>query len=89
MKRLASIRQMPCVVCAAPPPSDPAHVRMGLAGGMGLKGPDKWTVPLCRRCHERQHTQGEVSFWRDNIAVNKPLLVSILRGYAESLIWQE
>ena len=94
-KRLAFIRTLNCVICNAPPPSEAAHIRMGLAGGMGMKGPDKWTVPLCHRCHSKQHNEkikdgaGEVAFWRDEISVNKPLLVSILRGYAESLSTKE
>lgn len=83
-KRLAYVRTLPCVVCHAAPPSEAAHIRMGLGGGMAMKPPDKWTVPLCNRCHSKQH-EGEVAFWRDEISVNKPLLVSILRGYAESL----
>ena len=83
--RLAFIRSLHCCVCFAPPPNEAAHIRMGLGGGMGAKPNDCWTVPLCRRCHEKQHGAGEVAFWRDEISVNKPLLVSILRGYAESL----
>ena len=85
-KRLAFIRTLPCCVCHSPGPSEAAHLRMGLGGGMGMKPKDSWTVPLCHRCHSKQHNgAGEVAFWRDEISVNKPLLVSILRGYAESL----
>ena len=89
-KRLAMIRQMDCMVCCAPGPSEAAHIRMGLGGGIGLKPKDAWTVPLCRRCHEKQSTgAGEVAFWREEINGSKCLLVSILRGYAESLSTKE
>lgn len=85
-KRLAFIRTLPCVVCFAPPPSEAAHLRLGLAGGIGMKPRDLWTVPLCHQCHARSHRgAGEVAFWREEINNSKPLLVSILRGYAESL----
>jgi hypothetical protein len=30
---------------------------------MGRKPSDRYTVPLCRRCHDRQHQVGEVTFW--------------------------
>lgn len=32
---------------------------------MGVKPSDKWTVPLCRECHQVQHNRGEVDFWGD------------------------
>ena len=85
-KRLAFIRTLHCVVCYAPPPSEACHIRMGLGGGVALKPKDLWTLPMCHRCHANSHSgAGEVAFWRDEISVNKPLLVSLLRGYAEGL----
>lgn len=52
-----------------------AHVRIGTHTGMGQK-PDDWrVVPLCDGpranienhlgCHNRQHAQGEQTFWRN------------------------
>jgi phage gp46-like protein len=34
---------------------------------MGLKPGDNETVPLCRKCHNRQHMYGERSFWGDKL----------------------
>lgn len=48
-------RRSPCAACGSPPPSDPAHVRSRGAGG-----DDSQVIPLCRRCHIRQHARG----WR-------------------------
>lgn len=50
-------RESSCCACGAPPPSDPAHV---LSRGAGGKDGD--TVPLCRRCHDLQHSQGIKTF---------------------------
>lgn len=77
-KRLRYIRSLPCLICNRPPPSEAAHVRMGLAGGMGLKPPDMWTVPLCHDHHAEQHRIGEPPFWEDHI-------VTVVRKLAESL----
>ena len=45
-------------------PIEAAHVRMGLAGGMGMKPGDDRAVPLCAGHHRGQHTVGEAAFWR-------------------------
>jgi hypothetical protein len=62
---LAYIRQLPCTVCwtSTPELREPAHVRCGTDGGMGLKPSDRYTVPLCAKCHAKQHTVGELTFW--------------------------
>ncbi len=66
-KHLEFIRQLPCVVCGIRPiqcfASDPAHVRCGTDGGTSLKPSDRYTVPLCRGCHDTQHAHGELTFW--------------------------
>jgi hypothetical protein len=46
-------RTLPCCVCGAPKPSDPAHVRSRGAGGK-----DRDTVPMCRAHHQDQHDHG-------------------------------
>lgn len=56
-----------CVGCGGGP-CEPAHVRMSVAGvkqnAMSAKPDDKFCVPLCRACHDRQHTkEGEPTFW--------------------------
>lgn len=45
---LARIRQLPCLVCAAPPPNTVSHIKT-----RGSGGGDDWfnCVPKCWRCH--------------------------------------
>ena len=60
---LAFVRQLPCVACGKAAPSDAAHVRAGTDGGVGVKPSDRYAVPLCAACHEKQHRLGELTFW--------------------------
>lgn len=51
--RLAKIRQLPCVRCQHPAPSDACHSNFLEHGkGMGTKANDEYTIPMCRRCHQ-------------------------------------
>ena len=84
-KRLDAIRALSCVVCGTPPPSEAAHVRMGLAGGVSMKPGDDLTVALCRSCHRQQHHIGEREFWLFALTYYKSLLRDVLRAYARSL----
>ena len=85
---LAFLRRQPCVTCgwAGPPQSDPAHIRMAspergkLPTGMQVKPSDRFAVPLCRPCHERQHSGSEARFWS---ALNLDPFVIADRLYAE------
>ena len=43
-------RDAACIVCGAPPPSDPAHV---IPRSLGGKDHHNDVVPLCRRDHDR------------------------------------
>lgn len=50
-KRLASVRQLPCVRCGNPD-SQAAHSNSSKHGkGRGIKADDAYTVPLCHGCH--------------------------------------
>lgn len=67
---LAFVRRLPCACgCGASAPSDAAHVRMAAPDrgkpftGMQVKPSDRWTLPLARPCHERQHAGSEAAFW--------------------------
>lgn len=66
---LAFIRRLPCACCRKPGPNDAAHLRVADAArgkpytGKGVKPDDKWSSPLCRACHERQHSGSEAAFW--------------------------
>jgi hypothetical protein len=44
------IRQLPCDLCGAPPPSDPHHAKSRGAGGT-----KRHLIPLCRKHHRRIH----------------------------------
>jgi hypothetical protein len=62
-QHLAFIRQLPCVVCGAAPPSEAAHVRSASDGGAGMKPADRYCISLCSDCHALQHQFGEQTFW--------------------------
>ena len=62
-QHLNFVRQLPCVACGRAAPSEPAHVRTGTDGGVGIKPGDRYAVPLCTACHSKQHRIGELSFW--------------------------
>ena len=68
-KHLKFIRSLPCLVCHNPIQTESAHIRYGDLPikphtGKGEKPDDKWTVPLCSRCHREQHRVNERYFWR-------------------------
>lgn len=64
-RHLALIRQLPCCVTGKRGPSDPHHLREGLAHerGIGRKATDRWAVPLCRQLHEEAHRVGSRQEW--------------------------
>jgi hypothetical protein len=70
-KHLAFIRRLPCAACGTTAGSDAAHLRAGDLSigkrptGKAEKPSDRWTTPLCRPCHERQHSGAELAFWSD------------------------
>jgi hypothetical protein len=76
---LDCIRQLPCLKCGLEGFSQAAHVRMnqgslGKKQALGAKPDDRWAVPLCRDCHDEQHSQGEEMFWHQ-VGIN-PILVA-------------
>lgn len=90
-RHLEYIRTLPCVICDAPPPSEACHLRMGLGGGMGIKPDDRLTIPMCHRHHDEQTLckSGEVGFWRKYLAIDKQLMVMVMRAFARSLYSDE
>lgn len=61
---LAFVRSLPCLACGASAPSQAAHVRSSGDGGVGTKPADKFSLPLCPRCHlDDQHRIGELAFY--------------------------
>ncbi len=68
-RHLAFVRRLPCAACGIAGPCDAAHLRAGDIAigkrhtGKAEKPSDRWTMPLCRPCHERQHSGAELAFW--------------------------
>lgn len=53
------VRSLDCCACDTSAPSDPAHVKSRGAGGHAFLDSGKGNIiPLCRRCHNLQHSRG-------------------------------
>ena len=61
-KYLDSVREQPCIITGSSP-CDPAHIRWGMGGGMGLKPDDNRVLPIVHQLHQHQHQIGEIRFW--------------------------
>mgnify|MGYP001572091479 CR=1 FL=1 len=85
-KHLAYIRTLPCCLCNAPPPSEAAHLRLGLAGGTAVKPGDDLTVPLCRGCHDLETRTGPRKFWRRWLAGDDVMVARTMHAIARSLV---
>lgn len=62
-RHLKHVRSFACCVCDSEVNIEAAHVRLGSGAGMGQKPHDYYAVPLCKDCHQSQHSQGERTFW--------------------------
>jgi hypothetical protein len=78
---LDEVRDQPCIVTGATP-CEPAHIRYGLAGGMGLKPDDNLVVPLVPELHRLQHEIGELSFWNKQVQKDPGLIMRLLKEVA-------
>ena len=58
------VRSHACAKCHSQAAIEVAHVRLGSGAGMGQKPHDYLTVSLCKECHQRQHSEGERTFWK-------------------------
>ena len=58
-KFIGFVQAKPCCICMAPPPSEANHLD---SSGVGTKGSDLFTVPMCRSCHTLYHFLGRESF---------------------------
>lgn len=67
---LMKLRQLPCVVCGAPAPSQIHHLKATGERGAGLRSSDKWGLPMCHDCHingvERHGSKREISWFQHN-----------------------
>ena len=91
---LAFVRGRACVFC--PRPACEAHhaFRSAGGGGMGIKGCDLFTVPLCRPHHRELHKRGTVGerdpcetqseMWR---AIALQLRERLLEGLDPKVCW--
>lgn len=52
---LESVRRLDCASCGRRGPSQAHHVEQG---GVGMKGADTATIPLCHACHRRLEDVG-------------------------------
>lgn len=82
---LEFIRSLPCISCFNDIETQAAHLRSdnrmyGKTGtGMQQKPDDRWTLPLCGRCHDVQHKGNEKNFWA-NLGVNPHVLALSLHA---------
>ena len=60
------ISERRCACCGAWPPCDPAHQRVLGNGGMGMKPPDTDLLPICHKCHDKEHRKGIYTLWHEN-----------------------
>ena len=81
-KYLDLVRGEPCIITGETP-CDPAHIRYGLGGGMGLKPPDNRVLPVVHQLHQRQHQIGEIRFWVEQATEHPDFLMRILIELAE------
>lgn len=58
------VRSHACCNCGSDVAIEVAHVRLGSGAGMGQKPHDWQTVSLCKECHVKQHSLGEMTFWK-------------------------
>ena len=79
-KRLAEIRELPCVRCGNPN-SQAAHSNLAKHGkGRSIKSSDQFTIPLCFKCHAAfdrfelgNREQSEAMFEKWLVRVNRML----------------
>lgn len=74
-------RMLPCCICDASPPSDPAHVLSRGAGGRDSGN----CASLCRRHHDQQHSIGLASFekrYRISLEVVASAVLDAVRAHA-------
>jgi hypothetical protein len=81
-----AVKKLPCVGCGGAEGVDPHHLKRAVPhndgkGGMGMTATHKWTIPLCRDCHDGAHGAGDDERWLTERGVDG-------RQIAEAL-WRE
>ena len=62
-KYLSFVRSRPCVITGSDLNVVAHHVRCLGGGGMGLKPPDYYCIPITAEEHSKLHATGERSYW--------------------------
>lgn len=77
---------MPCVATGqSHDPCDPAHIRAGLSGGVGMKPSDDLVLPLSHAAHMEQHHIGERPFWLKVMQRDSHFMMECVKAYARQL----
>lgn len=77
------VRQQPCIITGRTGEDiDPAHIRHGLGGGMGLKPSDDLVLPVVHAMHAKQHSLGEETFWFRAVVEDRDLLMRAIKALA-------
>ena len=73
------IRSLPCCACGAQPRSEAHHLLQTGTRGMGLRSPDKYTVPLCTACHTDLHGNGSrrEASWFAQHGIHAPVVLAL------------
>lgn len=77
---LQFVRGLPCCVCGDNTSTEAAHVKKGdpmisKPSSGSAKPHDKFTVPLCGKCHRSQHAMNEEQWWE--IAELDPIKIAL------------
>lgn len=89
-KHLANVKICSCVACGDHFTVDPHHLlRVGPGErGMSLTTKDRWAIPLCRKCHDGLHADGNEERWLARRGVDGRAVASALwaaRGDLEAM----
>lgn len=71
------LMSLPCCMTGLNGQTDPAHIRTGNGGGMGLKPHDKHCVPLRHSEHMKQHETSEEKYWGEHLDRAKKLALDL------------
>ena len=72
---LRFVLRQPCLVCGRVP-SDPHHLTFTQPRGLGYRGSDEFTVPICRIHHRELHRSGDEAAWWQKLNID-PLPVAL------------
>lgn len=60
---MGRVKELPCALCDAPPPSDAHHILTGRTPG--VRSGDFLCLPLCKECHQGKNgIHGDKALWR-------------------------